>query len=403
MIQNRDIIIVGIQPWDVEIGSNCKNIAEEFAKNNRVLYVNSPLDRISIYRNKKQERIEKRISIVKSGNPEIIEISQNLWNLYPATILESISWIKSPCLFDWLNKINNKRFAKHILWAIEKLGFNDFIIFNDSDMFRSFYMKELLKPETYIYYTRDNLIAVDYWKNQGERVEGLHMKKADLVVANSTYLAALARKHNANSFYVGQGCDISLFNTDLVTSVPSDIQNIPRPIIGYIGALLSLRLDIKVLEYISQTRPDWSLVLVGPEDENFKGSQLHQLNNVYFLGNKTGNELPAYLNQFDVAINPQVLNPVTIGNYPRKIDEYLSMGKPIVATKTEAMSVFADYTYLAENMEEYVEFIHQALQENNNQIAKKRKEFAREHTWANNVVEIFNALERVKKSNSGKD
>ena len=399
MIQNRDIIVIGIQPWDIEIGSNCKNIAEEFAKNNRVLYVNSPLDRITIYRNSKQERIKKRIAIVKSGNPEIIEITRNLWNLYPATVLESISWMKSSWVFDWLNKINNNRFAKQILVAIEKLGFKNFIIFNDSDMYRSFHLKELLKPETYIYYTRDNLIAVDYWKNQGERVEGLHMKKADLVVANSTYLAAQARKHNPNSFYVGQGCDVSLFNTDLVTSVPADMQDIPKPIIGYIGALLSLRLDIEVLEYIAETRFDWSIVLVGPEDEKFKNSKLHQMKNVYFLGNKTGNELPSYLNKFDVAINPQVLSPVTIGNYPRKIDEYLAMGKPTVATKTEAMSVFADYTYLAESKQEYVLYIEKAIQENSDQISQKRKEFARKHTWANNVEEIFKAIETIKSPN----
>ena len=398
MIKNRDIIVIGIQAWDIEIGSNCKNISEEFAKNNRVLYVNSPLDRISMFRLRKLEKIQKRIRIVKSRKAELIEISNNIWNLYPANIIESISWIKSPKLFDWLNKINNQRFAKQISWAIEKLGFKDFIIFNDSDMFRSYYLKELLKPETYIYYTRDNLIAVDYWKKQGVRIEAQHMKKADLVVANSPYLAALAKKFNSNSFYVGQGCDTSLFDTKLVTSVPSDIQNIPKPIIGYIGALLSLRLDISVLEHIAKSRPRWSVVLVGPEDETFIASSLHLYKNVYFLGNKTGNELPSYLNQFDVAINPQVLSPVTIGNYPRKIDEYLAMGKPTVATKTEAMSVFADYTYLAENKEEYISFIEKAISEDNDQIRQERKEFASGHTWENNVLEIFKTIETVKSS-----
>ncbi|MBK6345573.1 MAG: glycosyltransferase [Bacteroidales bacterium] len=398
MIKDRDIIILGIQPWDIEIGSNCKNIAEEFSRNNRVLYVNSPLDRMSVIRNSKQEKVRKRLDIVKSGSPLITEISRNLWNLYPATVLESISWIKSPLIFDWLNKINNRKFSNQILQAIDKLGFKDFIIFNDSDMYRSFYLKELLNPETYIYYTRDNLIVVDYWKNQGERVEGLHMKKADLVVANSTYLASQARKHNPNSFYVGQGCDVSLFDTRLVTGIPEDIRNIPKPVIGYIGALLSLRLDIGVLEHIARSRPEWSLVLVGPEDDRFRNSHLHQLQNVYFLGNKTGNELPNYLNEFDVAINPQLLSPVTIGNYPRKIDEYLAMGKPTVATRTEAMSVFADYTYLAENKQEYIELIETALQEKSVDITEGRKEFARKHTWENNVIEISKAVDTVKAS-----
>jgi len=398
MLQNRDIIVVGIQAWDIEIGSNCKNIAEEFAKNNRVLYVNSPLDRISMFRERKSERIRKRINIVKSRKPEIVEISPNLWNLFPATIIESINWIGSSILFDWLNRINNKRFARQIKLAADKLGFKDYLIFNDSDMFRSFYLKEYLNPETYIYYTRDNLIAVDYWKKQGVRVEALHMKKADLVVANSTYLASLARKFNPNSFYVGQGCDVRLFDSKLVSSVPADIQHIKKPIAGYIGALLSLRLDIQVIEYIAVNRPDWSIVLVGPEDDTFKTSRLHQLANVYFLGNKKGSELPSYLNYFDVAINPQVLSPVTIGNYPRKIDEYLAMGKPTVATKTEAMSVFADYTYLAETKEEYIDCIDNALLEDNDQLHLSREQFAKQHTWENNILEISRAVVMVKES-----
>src|SRR5665647_1783907 len=134
MIKNRDIIVIGIQAWDIEIGSNCKNIAEEFARNNSVLYVNSPLDRISMFRHRKLEKIRKRINIVKSGKPELIEISKNFWNLYPANLIESINWINLSILFDWFNKKNNKRFAKQISWAIEKLGFQNYIIFNDSDM-----------------------------------------------------------------------------------------------------------------------------------------------------------------------------------------------------------------------------------------------------------------------------
>jgi hypothetical protein len=64
-IKNRDIIVVGQQPWDVEIGSNCKNIALEFSKQNRVLYVNSPLDRITSIRDKKDPKTQKRLNVIK--------------------------------------------------------------------------------------------------------------------------------------------------------------------------------------------------------------------------------------------------------------------------------------------------------------------------------------------------
>ncbi len=394
MIKNRDIVIVGLQPWDIEIGSNCKNIAAEFAKDNRVLYVNAPLDRFTAMKQKAKPSVKKRLQIIKGNLPEIEKISHNLYNLFPACKIESISRLKSNFIFDVLNKRNNRIFAKEIQKAIDKLGFKDFILFNDSDMLRSFYLKELLNPKTYVYYTRDNLVSMDYWKIQGERIEALHMKKADLVVANSTYLSGLAKQFNPNSFYVGQGCDVSAFKPEKVSSIPEDIKNIKNPIIGYIGALLTVRLDIDIIIYIAKQRKDWNIVLVGPEDDGFKNSELHKLSNVFFLGNKEGDELPAYLEAFDVAINPQVLNDLTIGNYPRKIDEYLAMGKITVATKTEAMSVFAEHTYLAITKEDYVVLIKKALEENSNEKKMARIAFADEHTWENNVKEIYKHISK---------
>jgi len=397
MIKNRDIIVIGIQAWDIEIGSNCKNIALEFAKHNRVLYVNTPLDRRTIYQHKSRPLISKRIEMLKSKAENLIKVGENVWNLFPATILESINYIPGKWLFNILNRINNKRFANEILKAIKRLDFKDYLIFNDSEMFRGLYLPELLSPKLYAYYTRDNLMAVDFYEKHGTHCEPALMAKADLVLANSTYLAALAAKHNPRSFYVGQGCDLSIYDRKTITAIPADMASIPKPVIGYTGALYNIRLDIDVLVYIARTKPEWSLVLIGPEDEDFKNSALHKLPNVFFLGNKKPDDLPAYVNCFDVALNPQKLNEVTRGNYPRKIDEYLAMGKPTVATKTEAMSVFAEYTYLAQDSAEYVQFIEKALAEDSPALAEGREKFARSHSWENSVKAIYEEMEKLLK------
>jgi len=170
---------------------------------------------------------------------------------------------------------------------------------------------------------------------------------------------------------------------------------LPKPVIGYIGALKSIRLDIDLIKYIAIQNPDWSIVLVGPEDSEFKASELHKLSNVYFLGAKTPDLLPAYMSTFDVCINPQLVNEVTIGNYPRKIDEYLAMGKPVVATRTDAMSVFEEYTYLCNTKEEYVTAIKNALKDDSAEKQLQRIEFASSHTWENSVKEIYKAISTV--------
>ncbi|MCH5685117.1 hypothetical protein LWM68_13195 [Niabella sp. W65] len=64
MIRNRDIIIVGQQSWDTEIGSNCKNIAIEFSKHNRVLYISTPLDRKTKYQRPNENATKKRLNVI---------------------------------------------------------------------------------------------------------------------------------------------------------------------------------------------------------------------------------------------------------------------------------------------------------------------------------------------------
>ena len=392
LISGRDIVVVGQQPWDTEIGSTCRNIAMEFSRYNRVLYVNAPLDRITKLKNRNDPKIARRIEVINGRQNGIDLIQNNLWNLYPDKLIESINWMKSHAAFDYLNKINNQRFASSIKKAVAALGFKNYILFNDNDMFRSFYLKELLKPAVSIYYSRDYMLAVDYWKYHGTVLEPKLIAKSDICMANSTYLANYCKKYNPRSYYVGQGCDLEMFTNPADNTTPQDISPIPRPVVGYVGALQSIRLDIDLLAYVAEQRPDWSMVLVGPEDEVFKKSQLHRIKNIYFLGGKPSSELPRYINSFDVCINPQIVNQVTIGNYPRKIDEYLAMGKPVVATETEAMSIFAGHTYLAVTKEDYVRLIDKALKEHNAKLAADRRAFASSHTWENNVKEIYKAI-----------
>ncbi len=385
-MKNRDILITGLQSWEIGIGSNCKNLAIEFSKNNRVIYVNPPTDRITKIKGDKPLN-------TNSESIQLEQKSENLWVLTPQKTIESINKIPSTFLFNILNKRNNKIFASEIKQAIEILKFSDFIHFCDSDIFRSFYLKELLNPSLFIYYSRDNLLAVDYWKRHGKRLEPKLMAKADFVATNSLYLEELAKKHNPKSHFVGQGCDIDAYSNIEKLTIPNDLKAIPRPVIGYIGALKSIRLDINILEQIASKLPYYSLVLIGSEDKKFKDSDLHHLKNVYFLGSKPMEELPAYLKSFDVAINPQLLNEVTVGNYPRKIDEYLASGKPVVATKTIAMELFKDYVFLAENTDEWFKNIKLAIANNSEQLEKDRKEFASIHSWENNATEIYKKIE----------
>jgi glycosyltransferase involved in cell wall biosynthesis len=295
-----------------------------------------------------------------------------------------------------LNKRNNRIFAGAIGSAMQRLGFKNIILFNDSSMFSGLYMKELLKPATSVYYMRDYLTKNPYWRRQGVRLEPELIRKSDVVVNNSTLYADYGRQFNKHSYMVGQGCDVSLFNdTDHEILPAEDLRQIPHPIIGYVGFLASRRLDIGLIANIARKRPGWSIVLVGPEDDVFKVSELHGIANVYFLGSRDSQVLPTYIKGFDVCMNPQLVNDATRGNYPRKIDEYLAMGKPTLATATEAMDYFREYTYLGTDVDEYIKLIELALAEDSPEKQQQRRRYATSHTWENNVAEIYRCIKLV--------
>jgi len=398
MIKGKDIIVVGIQAWDIEIGSNCKNIALEFAKNNRVLYVNPPMVRSTMSKDKHKESIQKRIKIKKGLEPDLVEIGTNLWNLYPKNLAESINWIGSHAIFKILNKRNARFYTNNIASAAERLNFKNVILFNDSAMFLGLHLRKFLQPDIYVYYMRDYLVKVPYWQKHGERLEPEVVKDADVLTTNSEFFSEFGLQYNAHSYMVGQGCDVSHFSDeDDNIEIPDEFKNIPTPVIGYVGSLTTLRLDIELLEHMANERKNWSIVLVGPEDDDFKNSDLHKLSNVYFLGRKNESELPNYVKGFDVAMNPQLSNNLTIGNYPRKIDEYLAMGKPIIATKTKAMEMFKECVYLGRSKEEYITLTEKALAENAPELIEKRINFAKSHTWTNNVNTIYGAIIKATK------
>ena len=68
------------------------------------------------------------------------------------------------------------------------------------------------------------------------------------------------------------------------------------------------------------------------------------------------------------------------------------MGKPVVATNTKTMQMFKEHVYLADTKEDYVILIDKALSENTDERIQKRIEYAKSHTWENNVKAIYEAI-----------
>ncbi len=388
-MEGRDFIITGLQSWDIPIGSNAIDIAREISANNRVLYVNSAIDIMTLYRNKPTPETKSRLEVLKKQREPLRKISDTLWVLDFPFWIWSVNELPDGFLFDFINKINNRKTFNYIKKTAGELQFRDPVHFNDNDIYRSFYGKEFLKPALSVYYRRDNLSPMGYWKKHAERLEPLLIQKSDVVVCNSPQLADFARTYNPRSYDVGQGVDLSAYNTALEFKTPENVERIPAPRIGYIGDINSLRLDADLIFELAKSKPDYSFIMIGNEDNLFASHALHSLKNVHFLGSIPKKMVPAYMSSLNVCLNPQLVNEITIGNYPRKVDEYLAMGKPVIATKTGTMELFREHAYLCSSLAEYQDAVERALTEESPEGRRERILFAQSHTWENNVANIY--------------
>ncbi len=390
-------IIIAQQQWALDLGSNARNLAMEISKDRPVLYVNPAMDIKSVCKQIRTKHGKQRLWLALGLKKNILKASENLWVHTPSTLFYSINWIKNVSAYNFFNKRNAKGFFKSLRKAITTLGWKKetCIVLNDSQMFTGFFVKKHLKPLLSFYYIRDNLIEHPYFKYHGSRMESLTISRADAVFANSAYLAAYAKQYNNLSIDIGQGCELDFYDAIRQNELPDDLEKIPNPRIGYTGFLTGERLDIHLLEQLALHKKEWNWVFIGPEEIMFKQSKLHEMANVYFLGAKKPALLPAYIQHLDVCLNPQLLNSLTVGNYPRKIDEYLAMGQPVVATKTPAMQMFEPYVQLSNGIEEYKTAIERALMPQGAKRIISAINFAKSHTWKVCVEKIYSVQNKL--------
>ncbi|WP_449440317.1 glycosyltransferase [Pedobacter steynii] len=396
-----NFVFVSLQRINTDRESTSTSLAKELAKKHTVLFVNPPIDRKTFLSKNNDHYVEEHIVQIKNGSTGIKKLAENLYMLNTSSLLESINWIPSTKVFSLFNYINNRRFARDIKNSLQELNFESFILINDKDIFRSFYLKELLRPSLYIYLDRDYTLGVDYWKRHGANLEPRLIKKSDLVVCNSNDFVKSAKKYNANSFYIGNGVDLKLFNSDVSHDIPEQLKILKQPIIGYVGALSSLRLDLNLIVQVATAMPECSFVLIGKEDKEFNKSVLHEMENVHFFGKIDKKNIPSYVQYFTVCINPQLLNEITIGNFPLKIVEYLAMGKPVVAKSTNTMKeVFSEYTYLADDALEFTNLIKKALSDDNSIKHSERISFAKSFSWDKVVSLLDESIKSSTNNNS---
>jgi GT2 family glycosyltransferase len=220
------------------------------------------------------------------------------------------------------------------------------------------------------------------------------VQESDLVIVTARQLYNEQKIHNENCKIIPNAVDFNHFSSYL-GQLPIEIMRLPKPIIGYYGAI-SDWFDVSIVKYLADKRSNWQFVLIG-STFGADVSTLTGLPNVHFLGELSYKELPGYLHGFDVCLIPFKINPLTEATNPVKFYEYLSAGKPVVATLLPELVPYTSMNLvnLANGSEKFLEAIEQALNEDSPIKVQDRIKFARENTWDSRVCEMEEAIQKI--------
>lgn len=249
--------------------------------------------------------------------------------------------------------------------------------------------------------------CVDYWqwllpkvflmgtKDAIRKDEILTASKVDFVVSTSRFLQRYLRAYNSKSHYVPNAAEYDLFARapDKSLSIPEDMRNISKPILGFSGTL-EAKSDLDLLRRIALESPDWNLVFIGLTENVPDLHKLRGLNNVHFLGLKPLKELPNYLRQFDVCLVPFRKTDELSSISPLKIFEYIAAGRPVVATRYPEIQDLSHVVFLSDSAQDFIKNIYRALSENNDNRRVKQEKFALNNTWQKRAKKLIGLADR---------
>ncbi|HXP99081.1 MAG TPA: glycosyltransferase [Solirubrobacteraceae bacterium] len=387
-LQGRDIVCVGFADWDTDLQTNQHHLMRRLARENRVLFVESLGLRRPQLAGRDLKRIATRLRNGLRGARErdgVHVISPLVLPLHGNPIARRLNrWLLPALVRRAARKLGMRR---PILWAYVP---------------QAEVLLDALAPELVVYHCVDDIAAQPGIDAAGFRAsEARFAKRADLVFASAQALAERLSAISDHVIYAPNVADTELFATAMHAG-PLDpgMAELPTPRIVFTGAVVSTKLDMKLLVELARARPDWSFALVGPVgpgDPRADVSTLAAEPNIHLLGLRTYEQLPNVLRAADAGMIPYARNELTNSIFPMKVYEYLAAGLPVVATPLPSLANVEEVTSAADAAG-IARLLEDALKQNSQQRRLERSRAAAAHSWDMRLGEIAAAIETLQAS-----
>jgi UDP-galactopyranose mutase len=187
------------------------------------------------------------------------------------------------------------------------------------------------RPRAIVYDCMDELSAFRGAPPGMRAAEDGLFSRADIVFTGGQSLYEAKKAQHPNVHCCPSSIDRNFFETARrIGRDPQDQVDIPYPRLGYSG-VIDERMDLDLLATVASLRPDWHFIMLGPVVK-ISASELPNLPNIHYLGNKEYRTLPAYMAGWQIGLLPFARNDATRFISPTKTPEYLAAGLPVIST-----------------------------------------------------------------------
>lgn len=386
MLQGRDIICFSSIDWQFIWQGHQEIMSTLAANGNRILFVENTGVRAPSLRD--LPRIRQRLLNWWRGTQGFRSDRTNL-SIYSPLLLP---FPYSP----FVRAINRALLERALKRWMRAAGFGRPVVwtFLPTPLVRD--VIPALEPLATVYYCIDDFASSSVAAQRITASEQQLFRDVDLVFVTSEKLRARAAQFSANVHLFPFGVSFRKFDQarESAAPLPADLAALPRPIVGYVGGIHRW-VDLGLLSAVAATMPDVSFVLVGPEQTDV--SEARRVPSIHFLGKRTHDELPQYIKGFDVGIVPYVLSEYTANVYPTKLNEYLAMGIPVVATDLPEIRRFnAEHgpsVAVASNVADFSAAVRHALIPSADAERSRRIEVAKANSWESRIVQMSALIE----------